>query len=177
MNTAFSEPDAILRRLGLRKGDHVADLGSGAGHYSVSAARLVEPGGIVYAIDVQKDLLARLESHATEIGVNNIKTVWGDLEKEKGSRLRDGSIDVAIIANVLFQIDNKGAIIQEARRLLKEEGKVLFVDWKDSFGGMGPRPGHIVPEEVVRELFTEIGFSSFETIDAGAHHYGFIAIS
>lgn len=62
----------------------------------------------------------------------------------------------------------------EIRRVLKENGKVLVVDWSDSFNGMGPQPNDIVTESVSRKMFTEKGFEFDEDFDAGEHHYGLI---
>lgn len=152
---------------------HVADLGSGSGHYSLAAARLLG-GGRVFAIDVQKGLLDKLKDEAVKAHLSNIDIVWGDLEKMGGTRLKDGSVDVAIVANLLFQIGHKDHFLAEVKRILKSKGKIVVVDWTDSFGGLGPQSNMLVPELAAKELFEKAGFTSDGSIMAGSHHYGLI---
>ena len=57
---------------------------------------------------------------------------------------------------------------------LRKKGRILFVDWSDSFGGIGPRPEDIVSEENAKTLFEDAGFKLDSSFDAGAHHYGLI---
>ncbi len=171
---AFSDPEHNIRELDLQSGAHVADFGSGSGYYSLVAAKAVGNAGRVYSLDVQKDLLQKLKNEAERKGCHNIDVIWADLEKPSGSHLRGEMLDAVIIANCLFQIEKKEAIVAEARRLLKVKGKVLVVDWADSFGGIGPAGESILSPSQARELFEKGGFTFQSQIRAGDHHYGFI---
>lgn len=156
------------------EGAKVADFGAGSGHYSLAAADAVGDEGFVYAIEIQKDLLSRLKRTASDRGLSNIEVLWADLEKEKGSTLKSGSIDAGIVANVLFQIKDKKVFAKEVWRVIRNGGKVLVVDWTDSFGHLGPHPKHLVKEETARSLFEEVGFKPEKNIYAGEHHFGMI---
>jgi ubiquinone/menaquinone biosynthesis C-methylase UbiE len=169
---AFSEPAKNLEAFGLHEGQHVADFGSGSGFYSLAAAKLVKESGKVYAIDVQQDLLTRLKSNAHAEHINNIEVIHGNLEAVNGTKLADNSADAVIIANVLFLSDDKQGIITEAKRILKPEGRILIVDWTDSFGGMGPTPDMVFTQQETRELCEKLGFEFVTGILAGDHHYG-----
>lgn len=170
----FSEPDNIVAQLGIPKGVQVADIGAGTGFYSFAAAQAVGPSGKVFALDVQKDLLERLKTEATQRGLGNITTVWVDAEKSNGTRLRDASIHTAIVANVLFQIEDKEGFIQEVKRILAPDGMILVVDWAESFGGVGPHSDQVFNKEAAEQLFTSHGFKVTKTIEAGEHHYGLV---
>jgi ubiquinone/menaquinone biosynthesis C-methylase UbiE len=170
----FSQPDKNIEQFHVDPGMSVADLGSGAGFYSLALARAVGPSGRIYSVDVQKELLSKLQSDAVAQGINNIKVVWGDLDEPKGSTLQEGIIDRVVIANVLFQVENKDALINEALRILKPKGKLLFIDWSDSYGGLGPHPKDIVKEDVAKTLFESHGFDFEKDIVTGDHHYGFV---
>ena len=130
--------------------------------------------GRIYAIDIQKDLLSKLQTDAANLDVHNIKLIWGDLDEPNSSTLDDSSVDRVVIANILFQLEDKDNIIKEAYRILKPGGKLLFVDWADSFGGLGPRPQDVVKEDVAKTLITSNGFELDRDIQTGDHHYGFI---
>lgn len=171
---AFSDPERNIEQFELSEGQHVADLGSGAGFYTIEAARIVGGDGRVYAVDVQKDLLDRLRNAAHREQVYNVEIVWGDLDKLGGTKLRDGSMDALIVANVLFQLEDHNTFATEAFRIVKPHGKVLVVEWMDSFGNMGPDKDKVVKQEEARKLFESHGFVHQKDISAGAHHYGFI---
>ncbi|MBI5138599.1 MAG: methyltransferase domain-containing protein [Candidatus Vogelbacteria bacterium] len=172
----FSDPDKNIARLQLKDGMSVADFGAGTGYNSVAASRRIGARGKVYAIEVQKELLIKLRATAAREHCNNIEVVWGNLDSSGGSRLRDESIDAVIISNVLFQAEMKDVMVAEAVRVLKVGGKILLVEWADSFGNLGPKAEHIVRESVAREYFEAAGMRFVEGFDAGAHHYADIFI-
>src|SRR5580700_10648069 len=97
----FSDPTVNLAKLGLNDGMKVVDLGAGSGFYSIAAARIVGPGGRVYAVDVQKDLLDRIRTNGATEGLRNIEVVWGNAEKIGGTKLREGIADRVIASNIL----------------------------------------------------------------------------
>lgn len=172
---AFSDPAHNVNQLGIPEGAVVADFGTGSGFYAIAAAKKVAGDGIVYAIDIQDNLLARLSDMAITEGVGSIvRTLHGDLDTPGGSKLDDEVCDRVIIANVLFQTEHKESFLREAFRVMKKRGKGLIVDWQDSFGGLGPAPEHVMSEMDARAQATEVGFEVGENISAGAHHYGFI---
>ena len=170
----FSDPKHNIEQFMLGEGMKVAEFGAGSGHYVVAASRAVGESGRVYAIDIQKDLLGRIKSLASENGLSNVEVVWGDLEKLNGSKLRDESCDAGIAANVLSQVENSQTFADEVRRVIRKGGKLLVVDWSDSFGGLGPHPDNVVSEADTRSLFTERGFSAEKSIYAGEHHFGVV---
>lgn len=172
----FINPEYTINQLGLREGMKVADFGAGSGAYTKLASAKVGSTGIVYAIEVQKDLVTRLESEVKKWGFSNVECLWADIEKKGGTKLADKSIDYVIISNVLFQAEDKLGLIDEAKRILKDDGRVLLIDWSDSYSGMGPAPHHLVTEEAARALFKQRGFRVMENISTSVHHYGIIFI-
>ncbi|MFC1731327.1 class I SAM-dependent methyltransferase [candidate division KSB1 bacterium] len=168
----FSDPEANIDRFKLETGTLVADFGAGSGSYTIPAARAIGRRGMVYAIDIQQELLSRIKNTANKEGLENVETVWGDVEELNGSGLHDLTVDAVIVSNVLFLTEEKDGLVQEISRVLKQNGKVLVVEWKDSFGGLGPKPESIMPLNATKELFEKHNFSLHNEIEAGAHHYG-----
>jgi ubiquinone/menaquinone biosynthesis C-methylase UbiE len=76
-NFMFANPEQNIAQLGLREGMRVADLGSGTGFYVKIASQRVGHTGKVYAIEVQKDLIKKLESELKEKGITNVDCIWG----------------------------------------------------------------------------------------------------
>ncbi|TSC69926.1 MAG: SAM-dependent methyltransferase [Parcubacteria group bacterium Gr01-1014_46] len=170
----FSDPIKNVEQCGIQAGMEIADLGSGSGAYSISAGRALMSTGKVYAIDINKDLLNKLKNSAVKEGIYNIEVIWGDIDKLGGTKLRDFSVDLVFLCNILFQLENKEEVIKEVRRILKPGGRVLVVDWTDSFGGLGPKPQAIIRKDVVLPMLEKNGFHLDREISAGAHHYGLI---
>lgn len=181
----FADPHHLIEQFDLQSGARVADFGAGGGALALVAARAVGDAGKVYAVDVQKELLERLKNEARAARVHNLEVLWGDVERQGGTHLKDGAVDAVILSNILFQLEDRTGAAKEAKRVLKPGGKLLAVDWSGSFGrppspmasarrGMGPDPTHVVTEQVARTLFEQNGFQLVKTISAGNHHYGLV---
>ena len=172
--SSFLNPALVVRAARLYEGLKVADFGAGSGFFTRAAARLVGERGIVWAVDVHQDLLPRLKNLALAEGLRNVEVVCGDVEKQKGSHLPEGNFDVVIISNLLFGAEHKVAVAREAHRVLRGGGRALVVDWKGSFGGLGPQESHVVTAAAARSIFESEGFMHIEDVPSGAYHWGMI---
>ena len=174
MSALFSSPHENVLQLSLRDGMRVGDFGAGSGHYSRAAAAVVGREGKVYAVDIQEDILKHLKLNTHAHHQSTIETVWGDIEKPGGSHLRDASLDAVMLANTLFQVENRFGLLAEIKRVLKPGGKLMVVDWAGSYGGMGPIPEKVVPEHETEAFFINGGFHKVKSFRAGPHHYGVV---
>lgn len=170
----FSAPEKNIEQLELTDNLVVADFGAGTGAYTIAAAQAMHGTGRVYSIDVQKDLLTRLENTCKDLHIGNVSFLWGDIELSGGTKLSNGVCDVVIVSNVLFQAPDKKGVLDEARRILKQGGKLLLIDWTASFNNMGPTSEQIFPEIEARKLAESLNFTLDRTINAGNFHYGLI---
>lgn len=171
---AFSDPEQNIAQFNLPEGGHVADFGVGSGAYAFAAAKRVGSEGRVYAVDIQKPLLQKVKNEGLRQHIANIQILWGDVEHPGGTQLKDGSMDAVMATNILFQLGDKNAFVEEVKRVLHPKGKVLVVDWSGSFGGMGPAERDVVSKETAQKFFLDKGFTLEKEIEAGDHHYGFI---
>lgn len=170
----FSDPRSNVLQLGLREGMKIGEFGVGSGHWALAAAHAVGHAGRVYAVDIQEDLLRHVEDAARRGGLRNIETIWGNLEKPSGTKLRPHILDAGVLANTLFQLEDKDAAVTEIKRVMKPGGKLLVVDWAGAYGGMGPDPRHVVSEHAAEKLFIDHGFHKAKNFRAGAHHYAIV---
>ncbi len=170
----FSDPVKIIDEAQILPGMDIADLGAGSGAYTFAAGRALLSSGRVYAVDVQKDLLTKLKNAAVKAGLYNIEVIWGDLEKLNGTGLRDTSIDLVLLTNIMFQVEERSTLVKEAKRILRPAGRVMLVDWIDASGGVGPKKEMIFSKNEAKKLFEKNGFHTDKEFDAGSHHYGII---
>ena len=103
-----------------------------------------------------------------------MECLWGNVEKIGGTKIGDGIVDAVLASNILFQVDDKDKFIEETKRILKSDGRVLLIDWTDSPSGMGPNLKTVIHKDRAREMFEKKGLVWQSDLSAGAHHYGMI---
>ncbi len=172
MQGRFVVPSIVATHFHLREGDSVADLGAGSGHFLEALSEVVGTSGRVYACEIQRELVEKLGEVAHSKGLSNIDPVWCDIEEPGGVKIADGTLDAVIIINTLFLVENKAATIAEASRILRPGGKLLVVDWTESFGGLGPQPAQVFSQPDAQALIESNYFVYERSFDTGDHHYG-----
>ena len=182
----FIKPEEIIKNFEVRHGMVVADFGSGSGHYVLAVAQKMNNSGVVYAIDIQKNLLEKIKSEAVKQHLSNVEIIWADIESKEGTKLANGTLDFAIASNILFQIGDKEDLAKEIFRTLKSGGRTAVIDWSASFGpariatrsvaggGIGPAPKAVVPQKEAERIFIQEGFLEEREFPAGDNHYGII---
>jgi SAM-dependent methyltransferase len=109
----------------LRPGEHVLDLGSGAGTDSLVAAQMVGPTGSVTGIDMTPEMLDKARASAAAMGMDNVRFIEADAERLP---FDDGSFDVVISNGVIDLIPDKGAVFSEIFRVLAPGGRIQVAD-------------------------------------------------
>lgn len=169
MNEGFLNPQQILKDIPLKEDMIACDFGSGSGGWAIPLARELN-AGVVYAIDILEEAVSALNGKISAQQIFNIKTMVGDVEK--GVKIKDGYFDLVLMTNLLFQVDNKQFVLEEARRVLKQNGMVLIVDWNKE-APVGSKEGRVSIDEVV-SLGERTGFRKEKEIPAGNFHWGLL---
>ncbi len=167
--------DLIKNQLGVTYGSRVADLGcGGAGFFVMQAAQIIGPEGVVYAVDILKPVLSNVETKARLLGLNNVKTVWSDLEKPGATKINNNSVDFVMLINVLFQNKEHLNILKEISRLVKRGGKILVVDWEAGRFPIGPKPEDKISVSELITLAETLNWQVEKQFEAGKFHYGVV---
>jgi ubiquinone/menaquinone biosynthesis C-methylase UbiE len=176
MNDAlyFADPQSIISQCNVESGMSVADFGAGVGFYALRLSHVVGVDGMVYAIDILPDHISKIRKEAEHRGLRNIEVILANVERPQGSALLAGSMDRVFISNILFQCDHPERVAEEAKRVLKPSGRVVVIDWNESYNQIGPHSDHIINEHDVHKAFEATGFEVDQRLDAGSHHYGFL---
>lgn len=132
------EHKLILRFVGLRPGEHVADIGSGGGFFTFRFSPIVGPEGRVYAVDVSQRALDVVESVGDETRFRNVTT---SLSTWTTNQLEDDSVDVVFVSNILFDVENlpsdkKTEFYASIKRILRPGGRFVACDHSNTVGGM-----------------------------------------
>jgi SAM-dependent methyltransferase len=151
----WQPPDQIMDDLNIAEGAVVADIGAGGGWFTIQLARRVAQLGIVYAEDVQQEMLRAVQRRAQRENLANVRTVLGSASDPQ---LPSG-LDAAIIVDGYHEMacaakpscDEPVALLRSVARSLKPQGRLGIVDFFPGEGGPGPSPDQRVdPDTVIR---------------------------
>ncbi len=166
------DPHAIFEKIGLGKGMRVADFGCGrTGHFVFSASRQVEETGVVYAVDILKDVLENIKSRIRSEGYDNVQTIWSNIEAVGKTAIPAQTLDGCFFVNVASLLNDKEAAVAEAVRLLKKNGFLAIIEWTRPLGNVGPRPEQLLAPEKIKEISEKQGLVIVESFPAGEYHY------
>ncbi|HUG44125.1 MAG TPA: methyltransferase domain-containing protein [Acidobacteriota bacterium] len=118
--------DRVIEELQLREGQVVADLGAGSGLFTRPMAERVGAEGVVYAIDIDSDLLAHIEKTAAAKNLPNIRTV---LAGEFDPKIPE-AVDLIFISDTLHHIRDPAEYLKNLPRYLRRDGEVALIDFK-----------------------------------------------
>ena len=168
------DPVRFVEQLPIKEGDVVADLGSGSGHLVVPIANMVGVHGRVYAVDILEKKLEAVRGTAKFHSLMNVLTYRADLEADGVLQefIKSGSADVAILANVLFANGKKEDIISHAAMILKKQGVLAVVEWKESNLPMAPSKELLVDPNSVVALCEKQGLAHTRDLEVGDCHFG-----
>ncbi|HXK40536.1 MAG TPA: class I SAM-dependent methyltransferase [Candidatus Paceibacterota bacterium] len=170
----FLNPDSIVNEFGVKERMSIADFGSGAGYFTILMAERAGKEGRVYALDIMESALDSVREKAKAAGLENIEMIRTNLEVVGSSGLADQSQDIVLLANILFQSDKKSDIVKEAKRVLRDNGSLIIIDWKKGAGGFGPPDSLRTDETAMRSLAMGEGLIFDKVFNAGQFHFGVI---
>jgi SAM-dependent methyltransferase len=120
-------PSLALPALKLKLGDAVADIGAGSGYYTGRLAKLVGEKGVVYAVDIQQEMLDLLTNKMAEAKIHNVKAVLGNI---KDPKLPRASVDLALLVDVYHEFDYPYEMIEGICAALKPGGRIAFIEFR-----------------------------------------------
>jgi ubiquinone/menaquinone biosynthesis C-methylase UbiE len=144
----WQRPDLIMDAMGIADGSVVADIGAGSGWFTIRLARRVGPQGIVYAEDVQQEMITALSRRASREGFKHVTSKLGTFSDPK---LPAQSLDAALMVDSFHEVDaeNRVAMLSNLGKALKPQGRLGIVDFRLDGTGPGPAPEERVSPDVV----------------------------
>lgn len=136
----WQKPDLIMDVLGIADGAVVADLGAGGGWFTMRLARRVGPNGLVYAQDIQGEMIDAIRRRVARENVSNVRTVLGTATDPMLPR----GLDAVLIVNSYHEMDDPAnpdsvlTLLRNLATLLKPQGRIGVIDFTPGNGGPGP---------------------------------------
>jgi ubiquinone/menaquinone biosynthesis C-methylase UbiE len=150
----WQRPDQIMDALGIADASVVADIGAGSGWFTIRLARRVGPRGLVYAEDVQKEMINAIVRRVGREGFNNVQPVLGFKSDPK---LPASSLDAVLMVGVYQEIEDRVTMLSNLAKALKPQGRLGVVDFRLDGTGPGPAPEERVSPDVVVNDATKAG--------------------
>ncbi len=146
--------DLLVAALPVEEDDAVADIGAGIGYFSFRVAERV-PNGVVYAVDIQQEMLDEIERRKHERGVDNVETLLGRID-DPG--LGEQSADLIFIVDAYHEFSHPREMGEAMYKALKPGGHLIVVEDR---GESNPRSSgklHNMTEAQARKEITATGF-------------------
>jgi predicted methyltransferase len=169
----WERPDLVMERSGIRAGDTVADIGSGAGYYTFRLSARVGPQGKVYAIDTKPEHVAYAGTYAKEHGRANVIPVCS---QKQGFSIPD-TVDAAFMSGVYHTVyvalPNRlqRNLLRTIRDSVKSNGKLVVLDSGPPPPNAIPAGGAYVAKELVIHQLAYYGFALVSSTQITAQKY------
>jgi SAM-dependent methyltransferase len=139
----------VMDLLGIREGASVADIGAGSGWFTVRAARRVGNGGLVYAVEINRDYLKHIEERAKRENLANIRTILG---KEDNPLLPEKTLDAVLLLKTYHEIAQPIRLLKRTRDAMRPGALLGIIDRNRN------ADDHGIDREVVIEEADRAGF-------------------
>jgi ubiquinone/menaquinone biosynthesis C-methylase UbiE len=119
--------DAIVASMNLKKGQDVADVGSGTGLFLAPLSSAVGVSGKVYALEISPDFVDALKKRAKD---EQLEQVEVRLSKERSVELPPLSVDVAFLSDTYHHLEYPQHVLFSLFRAIRPLGSLVVVDFE-----------------------------------------------
>ena len=140
-------PNLAVDLLDLKKDMIIADFGAGTGYFTSKLARKCS---IVYAVDIQQEMLDLNAKQMRNKNINNVKFILGFTDR---TGLPKNSLDLVILVDVYHELENPLEIMNDIKSSLNQTGKVALIEYRKEAPTVPIKPLHKMSvEQVVKEM-------------------------
>jgi SAM-dependent methyltransferase len=146
----------LVEALAIKPGQVLCDMGCGNGFYTLELARRVGPRGLVYAVDVQPEMLHMLAERLAREGIRNVRPVLGT---PIDPRLPRGSLDLVLCVDVYHEFSHPEAMLGRIRDSLKPDGLLVLAEFRGEDPAVPIKPLHKMTKAQVRAELEPAGYA------------------
>ena len=150
------EPDELLEIAA------AADIGAGTGYFTIRLARRVGPEGMVYANDVQPEMLDRILEKSQKLDLKNIETVLGT---EADPKLPAGMMDLVLLVDVYHEFSQPQRMLQAIRASLKPDGRLVLLEYRKEDPAVRIKEVHKMSVIQLQKEMNAVGLAHVRTVE------------
>jgi ubiquinone/menaquinone biosynthesis C-methylase UbiE len=154
----YQKPTEVMDALSLKPGMAVADLGSGSGYFTRRFVEAVTETGIVYAVDVEPEMLAYVKDSVIHMHIPYRAEFI--LARPDSPKLPMDSVDLIFVCNTAHHLDNRSMYFRNLGSALRTSGRIVIIDFHpdERSGDLGFPKHHLVPRDTIIKELEEAGY-------------------
>lgn len=152
---SFMPPEKILSDWLIQPSTRLADLGCGTGFFTIPAAKMLTQG-MVYAVDVQEDMVRLTMQRVESEGLSNVVGMVGSAHQLE---LEDKCVDAVLLSMVFHDISESEALLSDIKRILVPQGSLYMVEWDKVETAFGPPMDIRIHPDDLRHILETAGFA------------------
>ncbi len=151
----------LLENMQINSSDIIADIGAGSGYHVFKMAPLADDG-MIYAVDIQSEMLQAIQLKQQKAGIQNITLVKG---AEQSTNLPVNSIDKVLMVDVYHEFSHPKEMLQSIHTALKENGKVYLIEYRMEDPNVPIKTIHKMAEAQAKKELEANGFELIENME------------
>ena len=149
---AWQMPDRVIAALALKPNQSVADIGAGTGYFSMRLAKAV-PGGAVYAVDIEPNMVAHLKTRAAGEKLTNVTPVLASATSPNLAT----PVDLILVVDTYHHIGDRPGYFRSLRSRLTPGGRIAIIDFRKDAPEGPPAHFRFTPGQIKTEM-AEAGY-------------------
>lgn len=151
----------LIKNMKIKTDDTIADIGAGSGYHVFKMAPLADKG-LVYAVDIQPEMLEAIELKKKSKRVSNVETVLGSA---KGINLPKNSLDKVLLVDVYHEFSNPLEMIESIKNALKPNGLLFLIEYRGEDPNVPIKKIHKMTKKQSIAEMRAVGLKLKENID------------
>ena len=140
-------PARVIDALELKRGQSVADVGSGTGYFSIPLAKSPAAPKL-YAVDIEASMVDYVRQRASREGLKNVVAIRAGSDR---TNLPE-AVDVVLIDDTYHHLPGRVAYFTALRALMKPGARLAIIDFRKSVPGGPPDEFRFTPDQISTEL-------------------------
>jgi len=158
---AEENASTLLKNMNIKSQDTIADIGAGSG-YHVFRMTPKAAKGLIYAVDIQKEMLSKIESRKINGRIQNIEIILGS---EKSTNLPENTVDKIILVDVYHEFNYPYEMMQSIKKALKPDGEVFLIEYRGEDFRVPIKEIHKMTEKQAIKEMKAVGFKLKQNIE------------
>ncbi len=116
----------LLRNMAIEPEDNIADIGAGSGYHVFKMAKL-SSSGLVFAVDIQEEMLEEIKSRKERDQIKNVRIIKGS---EKNINIAENSLDKVLMVDVYHEFNFPAEMLSSIKKALRADGKLFLIEYR-----------------------------------------------
>lgn len=151
----------LLGNMKIEPGDTIADIGAGSGYHVFKMAPIVDEG-LIFAVDIQPEMLAAMEKKREESTNKNISLIQGN---EKSVNLPENSVDKVLLVDVYHEFNFPYEMMLSIKNAMRADAKLYLIEYRGEDASVPIKELHKMTENQAVIEMEAAGFILEENID------------